>query len=334
MYTKTLLSRISLHCAAILTLFSLTGCFQVETRVKLHPDGSATITERFQLSRRILELEKPGATGLASALEKKAVTERMKHMGEGVTLLSHKTREGEAGSRESVSVLKIPDITKLRYASPYFAIPGYPDRSLINCRIAPRLKTASHVPAGLLEVTFNPVNIRPVKATKKRKKKPNDEKPKPGPSPLDLQALRHLQPVVRDMLQGARFKFTLETYCGLSVFRKGLRNKRLGTREYDLIDFSYKNLDAFGGRFLENEEILLELERMDFNGGNLQRHIKGYADNHTLPLFHIWGSHWWRPPLILIRPSKPLFDKLMAGKLLDGKPADFARVGWKGKAKK
>ena len=40
------------------------GCLQIETRVKLNPDGSATVTERVLFTRRLLDLSnKEGRNG-------------------------------------------------------------------------------------------------------------------------------------------------------------------------------------------------------------------------------------------------------------------------------
>ena len=45
--------------AAILAS-AASGCLQIETRIKLHEDGSATITERLQFSKRLLDQSAQG----------------------------------------------------------------------------------------------------------------------------------------------------------------------------------------------------------------------------------------------------------------------------------
>ena len=330
-------STLGLALAALGLLLSC-GCFQIETRVKLHEDGSATITERYQLSRRIMEFENPGGGPvLASELTKEAVTERMKSMGKGISLVSHELRDAEGGGRESVSVFKIPDITELQYASPYVALPGYSGRCLMKCQLSPRLKADGH-PPGLVVLTFDPVVNDPAKAKVEPPPKIDEKNPPKGPSPGELQVFRHLQPVVRDLLEGLCLKFTVESYASAYDHWQGppVRNRQANTHEWDLVSVSDKDLDAFGANFLENEEVMLELEQGLLGGPNMRQHLGGMFGNLTLPLFYITeGGYWWRPPVFWFRPSRPLFDKLFAGKTLDfgagngGKrPAKFEEIGW------
>jgi hypothetical protein len=110
-----------------------------------------------------------------------------------------------------------------------------------------------------------------------------------------------------------------------------VRNSSANTHKYDLIDFSDKDLDAYGSAFLENEEIMLELEQMNLEGANVRQHLGGMFGNLTLPLFYM------RPPTMYFKPSRYYFDKLFAGKTLAYSrwaapdrlvPAKFEEIGW------
>jgi hypothetical protein len=325
-------------------LLLATGCFQLETLVKLHEDGSATITERYQLSRRMLEFQPAGGgeAVLSSELTKEAVLARMKLMGKGITLEGYELREAEGGGKETVCTFKIPDVNDFQYASPYLALPGYTARCLIKCRTEPVYQSSSYLPTGMLGIRFDPVIIDAAKvktaeeAVRAAQAQAQDKNfvPKETP-PVDLQVYRQLQPVIRDMLQGVRFKLSVEGYAPIRVPQyTPLRNRSSGTYRCDFIDFSDKDLDAGSGNFLDNEEIMLELAQMKFNGPNLTQHLQAYGDNLTLPLFHV------APPGIYhVPPSRFYFDKYFAGKNIGyyndpktQKPANFDEIGWKGKS--
>jgi hypothetical protein len=321
-----------------LALLLLTaGCFQLETLVKVHEDGSATITERFQLSRRLLEFEQSSAaaTGrvLSAELTRAAAEERLKLMGKGVTLVSHEVRESEGGGRESVTVYRIPDVTEFLYVTPYLSLPGFRGRSLMKGQVAPRLYTDNYNPPGYVYLSFEPVVTDPVKAKEDQPKpppKPEDPPPKEVP-PVEMQLLRHLQPVIRDMLEGLRVRFTVEAYTPLyAAWNIPLRNGSSNTRLIDLIDISDRNLDAYGANILENEEVMLELQQLKFDGPNLRRHLEGYVGNLTLPL--LLG----RAQPAIFKPSRYFYDRLYTGKSIDygprgggARPASFDEIGWK-----
>jgi len=320
-----------LHVCALLLAG---GCYQIETLVKLHEDGSATITERYQISRRMLEFEQPGGGSLLAAeLTREAVMERMKRMGEGITLESYQQRDGEAGSRESLCTFRIPDASAFQYASPYLALPGYGGRCLMKCAIVPVYQSSSYLRTGVLGIRFTPQDLDAAQPRAPQGKA--DTQPPPRePSPAELQIYRQLQPVIRDMLQGIKLKFTVECYAPVMVPQyTPLRNKMSGTYRCDFIDFSDRDLDANSSRFLDNEEIVLELAQMNFNGPNIRRHLQGYGDNLTLPLFHADA-----PALYHMPPSKFYFDKFFAGKNIGyyndpktQKPAVFEEIGFKRK---
>jgi hypothetical protein len=322
--------------APMIALLLVVGCFQIETLVKIHEDGSATITERFQLSRRLLEFEKAeGAGGKMSAeLTREASMERLKLMGQGIVLVSHEIRDSEGGGKESVAVFKIPDATEFQYASPYLALPGYRGRCLIKGKAVPRLHTDNYNPPGYVYFSFEPVVSDPVKYKEDQARlqaKPTDVPP-PEPTPADLQLFRQLQPVIRDMLAGMKLRFTIESYTTMYAGwgAPGVRNGAANTRLLDLIDVSDRNLDAYGASILENEEIMLELQQLRFDGPNLRRHLEGYIGNLTLPL--LLG----RAQPAIFKPSRTFYDRLYTGKTIDygprgggAKPANFDEIGWK-----
>jgi hypothetical protein len=81
---------------------------------------------------------------------------------------------------------------------------------------------------------------------------------------------------------------------------------------------------------LENEEIMLELAQLRFDGPNLRKHLEGYIGNLTLPLLLP------RPEAAIFRPSKYFFDRLYTGKTITfddrgtiKRPATFEEIGWK-----
>jgi hypothetical protein len=320
----------------MLLVLPLCGCLQVEMHVLLHQDGSATITERLQLSRRLLDLSaKDGpAKGIARHLTKAAALERMKKMGKGMTLASHTVRAGQKGAKESVAVFKIPNISDFEYVSPYLAQYDYPKHTGMKCKLFPILKRAhggwAHLP-GQMGVAFYPASRgRPPR-------RPKDWVAPPGPSPADLQIFRDLRPAMRDLMQDFKLKVTFESYAPLR-FRPyyRYRGRAAGTRKYELIDFSWRDLDERGFEFLMNEEIMLELTRLRVGGGNIRKAVAGHGGNLTVPVYHPGGA-----PEIYFNPSRTFFDKYFKGKTLHfypkeggARPALWKNIGHKEPPKK
>ena len=300
------------------------GCLQIETRVRLHEDGSATITERLQLSQRLLEMSREGKSPIdvTSYLAKEAALERMKHMGKGVEFVRHEARDAEQGAKESVSVYRIAHINDFRYMSPYLATLKYPKHNAVKFTMFPIYESTWYGRiAGQMGVTVKPVS------TERRRK---DEGLPPEPTPLERQTIRELRLAFGDMMQDLHVRLTFESYGSLR-FRQyyRFRGGRGGTKEYDLIDFSGKDLDKYGYRFLLNEEIMVELLEGKVGGANVKEHVAGHAENLTVPVYHPGGT-----PEIYFRPSRFLFDKHFKGKTLKfdkraGGPrkANFKEVG-------
>lgn len=317
----------------------LTGCFELETRVRLNPDGSATVTERLSLSQRLLDLGNvPGSdTPVAQLLTREAVEARLKHLGKGVWLAEHRVQDGPHGSRESICVFEVSDINDFRYASPLLSYTDYSDNNLIRIEMVPLLKSRNYAgTAGEMALAFRPVS-RP-----KSEVKPKEGEPPPAePSPLELQALRDLQPVVRTILKDFKLRLTFDCYAPISVTGFGWRDRKAGTNVIDVLAVTDRDLDKWGVKILENEEIMLDLLRGRFGSLNIVETVKDFQDNPTVPVFLPWGSAhapWRQSDEICFKSSRELFDRHFQGKMLDfdrwqstGKnirPARFDEVGW------
>lgn len=309
------MTRRSIGPTAIIALvLAVVGCLQVDTRIRLHEDGSATITEKLRFSRGLLDLEdKAGADlKLSPLLQKKAALERMKHMGKGMRLVSHKIHRAEKGATESVTVFKIPDLNDFRYVSPFFAYLDYAKNNVIRVRLYPLYKSENYVGvAGEMAVLFWPLR-NPARDPRDRKVK--------QVSPRDLQIYRELRPVFRDILRDFRLRLTFESYAPIRATGFGLRGQRAGVNHVDMIDFSDDDLDKHGGTFLGNEEVMIDLLQLKLGSANVVAHTSGFPSNLTVPLFLPWGSRhaaWRGSSGIFFRPSRPLFDRHFKGKKLD-----------------
>lgn len=336
------MKRNSSNFIIVLAAMLLSGCFELETRIRLHPDGSATVTERLNLSERLLDLgQAPGTNQpVVGLLTREAVEARMKQMGKGIRLASHETRTGAHGSRESIAVFEIADANEFRYASPFLAYTDYVDNNLVKFDMVPLLKSRNYAgTAGEMALTLRPL-ARPQSETRPKEGEP----PPAGPTPLELQALRDLQPVVRTMLQGFRLQLTFECYAPISITGFGLRDRKAGTNQIDLIAITDRDLDRWGVKLWENEEVFLDVLRGRFGSPNIVETVKEFQDNTTVPIFLPWGSAnapWRQSDEICFKPSRELFERHFKGKTLDfdrwqstGKnlrPASFEEVGWSGK---
>ena len=336
--------RAPLFLAALLTAAGAAGCMQLEARVRLHEDGSATITERLRFSRAVLDQAGGKQAELLKLLDREAALERMKRMGKGLTLVRHELRDAAGGSKESLAEFRIEDLNDFQYVSHWPSFVDYPDNNVVKCQLEPMYKNGSSGGewwAGTVRVRF---------VLLKRPKGVDDGKdpkapPEKLPSPREQQVFRELGPVFRDLLEDFQVKLTFESYCPLLPLggSAGIRNLRAGATSTDFINFTSQDLDNWGGRFLENEEIMLELVRWDTAGRNITTHVQNYASNQTLPVFMPRRrSDWFGGTWVYVTPSRPLFDRYFKGKELDYRPwrkeppapADFERIGWKGPARK
>jgi len=334
-------SKMLLLLAALLMVTGGAGCLQIEARLKVHEDGTATFTERVSFSRRLLDLAGAREQEILAFASKDAALERMKQMGSGVTLIQHELRDGPGASKESVVQYKVEDVNKFLYVSPWFAYLDFPANNAVEIKMYPLYKSNPYRggTAGSMAVILK--LVKPPKGDSK-------EAPQPKlPPPKDLQVLRELGPVARDMLKGLRLRFTFEAYAPVHS-ALGVRDEGAGAMAIDLLDVSDTNLDNWGAPFLENEEVMLDLMRGDFGSANVVRHVQGYWANNTLPVFLPRGSRhmWWLgAETIWFAPSRPLFDKHFTGRKLDyaeWQPhppekhvlAEFDNIGWKGLKRK
>lgn len=302
------------------------GCLQIETRVALHEDGSATITEKVRFSRRLLDLEKDKepAARISRWLEKEGALKRVQHLGKGVVLVSHAVADTNDGGRESTAVYRIPDIADLVYACPFLALGGYSEtETTMRCKVQPDYDGALECGDGYVTVSFYPEFKQPpgrrAPATKPRE-----------PSPAEIQVYRELQPVFRDMLKGFRLKFTFESYAPIGS-PGGLRGRYAGVKHTDLINVTDEDLDRYQGKFFENEEIMVDLIQWDLGSKDVMEHTADCYQNETEPLFSSGG----RNARVAFRPSRHYFDKYFVGKTLRNiyrrpqeRPARFEEIGY------
>jgi hypothetical protein len=317
------------------------GCLEMDTHIGLQPDGSAIITEKVRFSQQLLDLGKGEAGGgrLVERLSRDAAETRMKHMGKGIRLVRHEVRDAEGGARESLAVFSIPDLNDLQYASPFLAYTDYAENNIVQVRMEPLLKSRNYAgKAGEMAVAFR------LRKPPRAEPRASDATVPAGPSPLELQVLRQLQPVFADLLKKFKLRLTFETYAPIETTGFGLRDRRARPHAVDLIHVTEKDLDRFGVRFLENEEIMLDLLRGRLGSETICDTVRGFQDNSTVPIFLPWGSAhapWRQSDEICFKPSKELFDRHFQGKMLNfdrwastGKnlhPARWEEIGYQPK---
>ncbi|MCX7805869.1 MAG: hypothetical protein N3A38_11860 [Planctomycetota bacterium] len=327
-----------LEPAAILALLiAAAGCMQLETRVRVNEDGSATVIERLRFSRALLDQAGDRQAELLGLLSREAALERMKSMGEGVRLVKHVLREAGDDSRESVAVFQKDDINGLRYASPWPAFPDYASNNIVEFRMYPLYKSQPYQ-AGVAGHMC--IEVRHLKPPKGEAPPPKDAPPPKGPSPLELQVFRDTGPMFRDMMKGFRIRLVVESYSAVH-HGLGVRGEKAGANEVDLIFFTDRDLDKHGRAFLENEELMLDLVRWELGSQDIVNHVSGYGSNPTIPVFAPLGSRymwWYGGHTIWFKPSRQLFDRHFAGKKLDYShwqaqppekhvPAEFEKIG-------
>lgn len=111
--------------AALVVMFGLTGCLQMEQVVKLKPDGSGTVEETVVLSKAGLaameqmvgslagDNKKEGASAMPDLFDEAKLKAAAVKMGEGVTFVSAKRIDGEQG-KGFTAVYAFTDISKLK----------------------------------------------------------------------------------------------------------------------------------------------------------------------------------------------------------------------------
>jgi len=317
-----------------LLLLSTTGCLQLQTNIKVDTDGGVTVTERLRLSRDLLDL---GGKKIETFLSLESATERAKHMGEGVQLINHEIKNAEEGAREAIAVYRINDINKLVYCSPFLSNRDYLDANAIGFKMYPVYESTwfGHQ-AGEMALGFRKLDSDTHEPAAEKRYPQEPEEPK-LPTPEELQTIRELGLVFHDMLRGFELKLTFESFSGVRT-GFGYRDRTSGTKIVDLLHISDRNLDKFGFPFIENEELMLSLLKGELAAPVIIDHIKDWANNNTLPVYHPWGSKsgWWvARSEIFFKPSKQMFNQSFSGKELDfGKAgkrmADPTKDPWQG----
>jgi len=296
------------------------GCSRLDVHIKLNADGSAVITERMAFSRTQLEQEVslPGGPRLKDFLKRDRALKRAERMGAGCKLVRHKVRKTADAGIEAVAVYTIPDINDLRYLPPFFAAPNQP-ASVLRIDVGPSYspRHASPDRPGHMYVQFS---------MQQAGKKPGDAAPARAAvkaTPAELQALRELAPVAKDLLKDSRIRITFEAYSplwgGTYQYARVLTvpGTQSPTGKYYLINCSGADLDALGRKILDNQEVMLELLRGDYGGGSIQMHAgwERGRGNPKAPTFYTPGLTW-RTCRLRFAPSDYHRKKYFDGKLV------------------
>ncbi|MGQ9660911.1 MAG: hypothetical protein ACUVWX_01060 [Kiritimatiellia bacterium] len=290
--------------AFLVLLLAVCGCVQLETNIVLHPDGSGTITERLAFSRKILDLAEAAEPELRleTLLTKERVLERMKVMGKDIRLVSHEIRDGPMASRESIAVFSISDLANFTYVCPFLVRDSWIQVPRLKTLIYPTMADHSSwvYRAGLVCVEFRPEYVGQAVASTNL----------PSRSPLASQGYRELRPVFQDLMEDLEIKITFESYAPIEVafYGSGWRDSNARTRKVDLICFTPgRDMDSYGFPLLENEEVVVDFLRWDFNSPWIAGAVREWSKNKTLSALHPGGG-------IYFRPSREYFQKFFEGK--------------------
>lgn len=314
------------------------GCLHLELRIRLDADGTATATERLRFSEQLLDMSAtaPPQRRLAPLLTREAALERLARMGPGVTLASHELKDIEGGAKESVAVYQIQDLNEFRYVSPFLAYTDYPENAIVKVNYVPLYKSRPYNgTAGEMAISF-----RPLKPPKSEPRYDEKNPPPKGPTPAELQALRDVEPLFRDMLKGFQVRMTFESYCAIRSTGFGFRGHKDRVNFVDMINFSDQDLDRYGGKFIDNEEIMLDLIRWQMGSRDITETVYEFTNNPSVPIFLPFGSRhqrWRQSDEIYIPPSRAIFKQYFEGQELDFSrwgpgpkvPATWERIGWK-----
>ena len=320
--------KLSFCCASVLSLVLLlfaSGCMELETRIKLNEDGSAVVTERLEILRPLREIEAGVQEGLEitfdALLSRQRAEASAREMGPGVTLVSHKLENRQGGSRQSIAVYQVPDITKLTYMSPFFMRGECLGKMRIGMH--PQYVESNNSKAGTLYLNFDHIDDR--------------AKPTPllaeltgsGESPLVRQRYRDVAPILRDFLKGFKVRVVFENYGEILGTEHLFWYDR--PRELAIVNYAYGG--EAGGKTgthpLDDEEVVVDLAKL-----LLAKPNDPWCRRKAPFLGKYAGRNQFRA---IIRPSQPLFDKYFKGKELSfsqghGRPmlkrmASFSAIG-------
>lgn len=202
-------TQLLMFTTAIISLFGLTSCFQVESTITVKKDGSGTITEEMilgeQMQMMINMAAAQGGQGGAGAgqnpmdkmLDKEKAAARAKKMGEGVELVSVEKID-VAGKLGVKTTFKFADINKLNYSAD-----GAIDMGDIPGAAGAKAEKAAD--AGLkFELVDGKLVIiqkapKAEKGAEKDGEAPAGDKPAGGDADMDPQMMAMMQGMMKDM---------------------------------------------------------------------------------------------------------------------------------------
>mgnify|MGYP006283478967 CR=1 FL=1 len=254
-----------------------TGCMQVDIMVEMHDkDPGATITERIRVTRKLLDVCPAGEKRkkLLSHLSKESAQTRLKKMGKGIQLKSHKQDKLPDGSMQSIAVYTIPELRHLRIPNPF--VHSHPPAARANINYgAAKYKGKLTGRMWLKSRVTNKKNHYPKALIQKVH------------TPLDRQILRELKPIIVDMISDFQARIRLKVPTRFSGGY--VRNIKEAPKVTTLFSLSGTDLDRYGNGFFENEEIMLALLQMDFNAPDILKHTGTFPNNSSVPVLRAHG---------------------------------------------
>jgi len=201
-------------------------------------------------------------------------------------------------------VYKIPNIEDLRLINPY--LHDAPPGRTMRLRFSPIYRRVhSYHKVGDLMMALVPAE------PPKRRPRPKDPPPPPPPpTPADLQVLRDLRPVFADLMKDVQI--TLRLVCTKPVSLGAIRNRQSASKTITLLSFRDTDLDAYGRKFIDNEELMLSILRFRMNAANIVTHTSGFPNNLTVPVAR--GSRPYASGRFRIKPTRALFMKYYHGR--------------------
>ncbi len=300
---KTLVKHTLVRLPAMLALMlAAAGCLQLELTVEMHEkDAGATVTERIRFSQALQRLDEGGGgkIDLASYLGRQGALNRMKRMGKGVELVNHAENKLTDGSRESVSVYRIPDIEDLRLPNPF---------------------VQNNRPAPLMRFNFGPVYERRSGGDRvgtiglnwrvaegQSGPKAEEEEDWLPESPLDFQVFRDLQPVFADMMSDFEVKVVV-----IVPGQPAERGRPAGNRTLTLLHFNDRHTDRHAEPLIRNEEAMLSMLQLKLGDAPITEHTRNFPRYEQVPV-HRGRSNYGSTGFV-IWPTRHLFRKYFAGR--------------------
>ena len=286
-------------------LLALAGCVELDVHIKVNADESVVVTETVTFSEQVLDLAStlPSGEGLEGLLNKERSEERVKQMGEGCTLVSHKVENLPGGARQCVTVYRIADLNKLRVCSPALLVRGH-ERSHMGFRFYPQYEGSWNV-VGWCMLT----RLHTPSPDRKSSRDPYWQARPPALTPAEMQKYRELLPVLADLMDDLKLTMTIEYWHPIArgVSREA---RSLPTRIY-IMKYDETNLDHWGGRILDNEEFMLALMRWDLDSPHVTSVVRHFGSNLAIPVWNkgrgTSGTGWHGQ--IAVKPSKQMHDK-------------------------